>query len=143
MSDDQALQQGAQHIMEIAWQSAQREGLPEGETRAKFMAQLAALVKQGAALLPLGNTVLLIKPLEKGTAEIHTFTTEDGRALVKRYVQAAQLAKQHGVKHIVSYADSPAFVKLAKSSGLPVKISQEPRMQGGQMRPMYRFDLDL
>lgn len=113
-------------------------------TRDDFLRRLAAMVKQGGVLFPVSKgTVLFIKPLQQGVAELHTFTTEDGRALIKGYIQGAKTAKKNGMKHIVSYADSPAFVKLAKSTGLPVKISQTTKMQNGQMRPVYQFDLDL
>lgn len=134
---------GAQ-VAEICWQGAQREGLGDQMSRDQFLARLASLVKQGTILFPVSKgTVLMVKPLQTGTAEIHTFTTEDGRALIKGYIKGAQTAKKMGVKHVVSYADSPAFVKLAKSTGLPVQISQTTRMQNGQMRPVYQFDLDL
>lgn len=141
MNDDPRV---GQQIADVCWRSAQQEGVPQGETQRSFIAKLAKLVKQGAILFPVTQgTVLFIKPTGKGTAEIHTFTVEDGRALIKAYVFGAQVAKKNGVKHITSYADSPAFVKLAKSTGLPVKISQTTKMQNGEMRPMYQFDLEL
>lgn len=141
MADPRAM--GSQ-IAEVCWQGAQREGLPDGMSRDDFLARLATLVKQGAILFPVSKgTVLFIKPLQPGIAELHTFTTEDGRALIRGYVQGAKAAKKNGVTHIVSYADSPAFVKLAQSTGLPVKVSQTTKMQNGQMKPVYQFDLDL
>jgi len=142
MAGDDTAKVGAQ-VADIIWQSAQKEGVPEGMTREQFLGRVAKLVQQGAMLWPIDKTVLMIKPISQGVAEIHTFTTEDGRMLVQRYVQAAQIAKKYNIKHIISYADSPAFVKMAKATGLPVKITQTTKMQNGQMRPMYQFDLDL
>ena len=140
MADERAV--GSQ-MADILWASAQKEGVPPDMTRDKFLGSIGQLIKQGAFLLPYGKTVLMVKPLQQGTAELHTFTTEDGKAVVQAYIAGAKFAKKNGIKHVVSYADSPAFVKYAKQTGLPVKVSQTARMQGGQMQPMYQFDLDL
>jgi hypothetical protein len=140
----QAVQQ-FNETAEILWGSAQKEGLPPGMTRDRYLGAVAQKLKQGTRLAQIGKTVFLLTPIEPLVLELHTSTLEDGKALVQRYVVAAKTAKQHGIKKIISYADSPAFVKLAKATGLPVKITQEPHMDEitGQMKPMYKFELDL
>jgi hypothetical protein len=114
-------------------------------TRDRYLGAVAQKIKSGSALTQIGKTVFLLTPIAPYTLELHTSTIEDGKALVQRYVTAAKTAKQHGIKKIISYADSPAFVKLAQATKLPVKITQEPHMDEitGQMRPMYKFELDL
>jgi hypothetical protein len=143
--DPQQAAQVGSDVMEILWASAQKEGLPQGMTRDRYLGAVAQKIKQGSALTQIGKTVFLLTPIAPYTLELHTSTIEDGKALVQRYVTAAKTAKQHGIKKIISYADSPAFVKLAQATKLPVKITQEPHMDEitGQMKPMYKFELDL
>jgi hypothetical protein len=43
----------------------------------------------------------------------------------------------------VTYSESPAFVKMAKQTGLPVQISQGHQTIGGQKKPVYQFMLSL
>jgi hypothetical protein len=143
--DPQQAAQVGSDVMEILWASAQKEGLPQGMTRDRYLGAVAQKIKSGSALTQIGKTVFLLTPIAPYTLELHTSTIEDGKALVQRYVTAAKTAKQHGIKKIISYADSPAFVKLAQATKLPVKITQEPHMDEitGQMKPMYKFELDL
>jgi hypothetical protein len=94
-------------------------------------------------LLQIGNTVFLLKPLEAGTVEFHTFTTEPIEDLVKRYQAGINTIKQMGFKKAVSYAQSPAFVKIAQQTGLPVQVSQSQMMMGDKMVPAYKFEVNL
>jgi hypothetical protein len=48
-----------------------------------------------------------------------------------------------GFKKAFSYATSPAFVKIAEQTGLPVRTSQTQTMMGDQMVPAYRFEVDI
>jgi len=94
-------------------------------------------------LLQIGNTVFLLQPKEPGTVEFHTFTTEPIEDLVKRYQAGINTLKQMGFKKAVSYAQSPAFVKIAQQTGLPVQVSQSQTMIGGKMVPAYKFEVNL
>jgi hypothetical protein len=106
------------------------------------MQKLAGLVKtKQAKLIQIGNTVFLVKPVAPGIAEFHTFTVEPPESLVKRFQAGAKTLKQMGFKKAVSYAESPAFAKLAQSTGLPVKTTQALNPQ--TKKPVYRFELDL
>jgi hypothetical protein len=105
---------------------------------------LWALVQRGAVrLVQLGNTVFSIIPKGGDTAEFHTFTIEDPQVLVERFKAGANTLKQMGFKQAVTYAESPAFVKMAQQTGLPVKISQGMQTIGGQQKPVYQFILEL
>ncbi len=129
--------------VEIIRQSAGKE-MPPGSDVEKVIQQVAALVKKKAIqLLQIGQTVFLLKPLPDGAVEFHTFTVEPPQELVQRYKAGSNSLKQMGFKKAISYADSPAFAKIAQDTGLPVKTSQVARMVNGQMKPSYKFELDL
>ena len=94
-------------------------------------------------LLQIGNTVFMLKPLPDGTVEFHTFTIESIDDLVKRYQAGINTLKEMGFKKAVSYAQSPAFVKIAQQTGLPVQVSQSQTMMGDKMVPAYKFEVNL
>lgn len=122
--------------VEIIQQSAAKEG----SNPQQLVAQLGELIKRKAVqLLQLGNTVFLLRPQPNGVVELHTFTIESPEKLVQRYKASANSLKQMGFKKVVSYASSPAFVRIARSTGLPIKIGQTAGPQG----QMYTFELDL
>lgn len=143
-SQAQVSQMALKTSAEIIEQSARRE-LP-GQDMTRFMQTLGYMVQtKMVQLLQIGNTVLMLKPLpeQPGTVELHTFTIETPQDLVQRYQAAANSLRQLGFKKVLSYATSPAFVKLADQTGLPIRVSQSQTMVGNQMVPAYRFELDL
>lgn len=105
---------------------------------------LNALVQRGAVrLLQIGNTVFSIIPKGGQTAEFHTFTIESPEQLVERFKAGANSLKQMGFKQAVTYSESPAFVKMAKQTGLPVQVTHGSHTISGQKKPVYQFMLDL
>ena len=129
--------------MEIIQQSAQQEMGDKADVN-QIVNGLAALIQKGAVkLVQIGNSVFTIMPKQAGTVEVHTFTVEAPQTLVERYKSLAKTLKQMGFKTAVTYAESPAFVKIAQQSGLPVKISQGHQTISGQKKPTYQFILDL
>jgi len=126
---------------DIIRQSAEKE---TGGNADQIINALAALVQKGSIkLLRIGDTVFSIMPKQAGTVEFHTFTVEDPETLVKRFKAGVNSLKQMGYKQAVTYAESPAFVKMAKQTGLPVQISQGHQTVGGQKKPVYQFMLSL
>jgi hypothetical protein len=126
---------------DIISQSIQKE---TGQSPEQMIKVLAALVQKGTVkLLRIGDTVFSIMPKQAGSVEFHTFTVEDPQTLVKRFKAGVNSLKQMGYKQAVTYAESPAFVKMAKDTGLPVKISQGHQTIKGQQKPVYQFILDL
>ena len=122
--------------VEIIQQSAAKEGANPQQ----LIAQLGALIQRKAVqLLQLGDTVLLLRPQPNGVVELHTFTIESPEKLIARYKAAANSLKQMGFKKAVTSASSPAFVRIAQSTGLPIRVTQAPGPQGTN----YRFELDL
>lgn len=118
----------------------QRSAAKEGANPQQLIAQLGALIQRKAVqLLQLGNTVFLLRPQQGGVVELHTFTIESPEKLIQRYKASANSLKQMGFKKVITSAQSPAFVKIAKSTGLPVKVTQVQGPQG----VTYQFELDL
>lgn len=92
-------------------------------------------------LLQIGNSVFLIKQTVPGEVEVHTFSAENPQQLVENYKGLAKVLKNQGIKKARSYADSPAYARIAKMSGLPVQVKQTQKMVGNQMKPMYEFEM--
>jgi hypothetical protein len=110
----------------------------------EIMQGVAYMIQNNKAqLLQIGNTVFLLQPKEPGTVEFHTFTVEPPNDLVDRFKAGINSIKQMGFKKAISYATTPAFVKLAKQTGLPVQISQSQQMMGNQMVPAYKFEVSV
>ena len=127
---------------DIIEQSARKEA--PGTDMKRFMQTLGYMVQRKMVqLLQIGNTVFMLKPHQDGSVEFHTFTTEPVDQLVKRYQVGINSLRQMGFKKAYSYATSPAFVKIAEQTGLPVRVTQSQTMQGNKMVPAYRFELDI
>ena len=127
---------------EIIKQSAAKEA--PGMNPDQVLGTLNALVQKGAVkLLQIGNTVFSVMPKGGQTAEFHTFTIESPEKLVDRFKAGANSLKQMGFKQAVTYSESPAFVKMAKDTGLPVKVTKGTQTISGQQKPVYQFMLDL
>lgn len=127
---------------EIIRRSAEKE-LPGQDINA-FMQKMIALVRsKRVQLLQIGNTVFMLQPKGDGSVELHTSTIESPQNLVKRYQAAANSLKQIGYKKVISYATSPAFVKIAEQTGLPVKVEQSQQVIGNKAVPAYKFEVDI
>lgn len=129
---------------EIIQQSAQRES--PGQDMNRFMQTLGYMVQtKMVQLLQIGNTVFMLKPIpqEPGTVEFHTFTIESPQNLVMRYQAGLNSLRQMGYKKATTYATSPAFVKIAEQTGLPVRVTQSQQVIGNQAVPAYKFEVDI
>ena len=127
---------------EIIQRSAEKEA--PGTDMTRFMQGLGYMVQKNMVqLLQIGNTVFMLKPQGDGSVEFHTFTIESPSDLVERYKAGINSLKEMGFKKAFSYATSPAFVKIAEQTGLPVRVTQSQTMQGNQMVPAYRFEVDI
>jgi hypothetical protein len=110
----------------------------------QILAGASEMIKRKRAqLLQIGNTVFLLQQKEPGTVEFHTFTVEPPQKLADRYKSGLNSLRQMGYKKAISYATSPAFVKIAKQTGLPVQVTQSQMMQGNQMVPAYKFEVSI
>lgn len=133
--------QQSQKLLGIIKESVEREG---GGDFGEFMKKLATVVRDpNNKLVMFGNTVFLMKRIKPDTVELHTFSSEPPQNLVAAIQGAAKMLKQQGMKKAVTFGDNPAYVRLAKQTGLPVKVSQGAKVLKGQAKPMYTFELDL
>jgi len=129
---------------EIIQQSAQKE-IP-GQDMNRFMQTLGYMVQTKMVnLLQIGNTVFMLKPIpeEPGTVEFHTFTIESPQNLVMRYQAFHGSLRQLGYKKAKTYATSPAFVKIAEQTGLPIRVTQSQQVIGNKAVPAYKFEVDV
>ena len=129
------------NMFQIIEASARKE-MPNVDPK-RVLSGVAVMTKKGAKLIQIGNTVFLVMPQPDGSAEFHTFTVEPVETLIKRYRAGMNTTKQMGLKKLISYTNKPEFVKIAKDTGLPVKISQSQQMINNQMVPAYKFEVDL
>jgi hypothetical protein len=129
--------------VEIIQKSMQGK-LPPGVSEGQFLNGINFMLKkQGYKLIQIGNSAFLAKPDQAGTVEVHTFSAEKPAQLVQNYVELAKMLKQQGFKKAVSYSSDPGYTKIAKMSGLPVKVTQTVRKEGKEMKPTYQFELEL
>ena len=128
--------------LDIIRQSAQKES-PGADVNKTIVALGTLIDKNVVGLLRLGDTVFMLQPKDPGTVEFHTFTVESPQQLPQRYKEAIPNLKRMGFKKAISYAQSPAFKRIAEQTGVPVKVSQEMRRVGTQMLPYYRFEVDF
>jgi hypothetical protein len=110
----------------------------------QLIGSLGLLLQQpGNKLIQFGNSVFLVMVKAPGEVEVHTFSAETPENLIQNYIKGAAYLKKIGVKKITTYSDNPAFQKVAKSTGLPVKINQTVKQQGGEMKPVYEYVLEF
>lgn len=129
------------NMFQIIEASARKE-MPNIDPR-RVLVGVSAMTKKGAKLVQIGNTVFLVMPQPDGSAEFHTFTVEPVETLIKRYRAGMNTAKEMGFNKLTSYTNKPEFVKIAKDTGLPVKVSQSQQMINKQMVPAYKFEVNL
>ena len=118
--------------------------LAEGINPEEFFFKLASMVKNaGAKLVQINNSVFLVIPKQQEVVEVHIATQESPKAIAKAYSGLAKTLQNQGVKKAYTYSDNPAFQSVAKLTGLNVKISQDTKYIGGQMKPSYVYELEF
>lgn len=136
-----AATQHGQQMLNIIKQSVQREGVTDFED---YLKKLGVVMRDPKnKLVMFGNTVFFLKLKPPATVEMHTFSIDQPMQLVEAFKGVAKLLKNQGIKKALTYADSPAYVKLAKQTGLPVKIGQGAKVIKGVAKPVYTFEMDF
>ena len=109
-----------------------------------FLTKLLTLLKnEKNRLVKVGNTVFLLTDIGNGSVEMHTATSENPEVAIKSFHGLVKLLKSQGMKKIITYADRPAYIEIAKKTGLPWKTSQTTRVTGDQAKPSYSLELEL
>jgi hypothetical protein len=117
--------QEAQEIQDIAYRYFLKESGSEQGAQ-KLMQGLAALVQeQGAKLVHINNLLFLVLVRGKGVIEFHTIGEEQSsKEYANDIVQLTKYVKNIGVKLLYTYAQSRAFDRVARQTGLPIVKTQ-------------------
>lgn len=119
---------------DILWKSAQGK-IPPGTTPGKFFAGVKHILDNGGHLFQIGETVFVLQPRAPGVVQFHMASQEPVQQLVQHFKTGAQHMKKLGAKKVFAITPEPAYARIARMTGLPVKVSRDP--QG------YRLELDL
>lgn len=130
----QQLPAGVTPSTDILWNSLKGQMKP-GTTPGRFFGGIQHLLKQGGHLFQVGKTVFLLQPKAPGVVQFHMASQEPVQQLVQNFRIGAQSMKKLGAKKVFAITNQPAYARLARMTGLPVKVSRDP--QG------YRLELDL
>jgi hypothetical protein len=111
---------------------------------AAVMKALADMIqKKTARLIQFGNTVFWATQKGPGTVDVHIFTEESPKVLVKRIQQAYQWAKDKGFKKITSTLTDGEMMKILKMAGLPYSVQQTTVNDGKQMVPAQIMTMEV
>ena len=125
-------------------ESALRRALPDEEQVGLAQGALVEMLKAPEnKLVHLGNSLFLVMVKAPGQVEVHTFSEETPQALAKNLIDLSKYLKNIGVKRATTYSDDPRFQKISEMTQLPVKVEQSVNMIGTEMRPVYRYTLEL
>ena len=109
-----------------------------------FLTKIMTLLKnEKNRLVKVGNSGFMLTDMGDGSVEMHTATSESPDAAIKSFHGLVKLLKNQGIKKIITYADRPAYIEIAKKTGLPWKTSQTTRVTGDQAKPSYSLELEL
>ena len=118
--------QKKKHLIEIIVQSVAKEA--PGSDPNKTIEVIGKLTQQGARLLQMGNTVLMMQPTGPAEVSVHTFTVDSLPIAVKQWrTFLTKTAPQMGIKKVKSTSNSPAITRLVQQVGVPVQINQTPQ----------------
>ena len=90
-----------------------------------------------------GNTVFWAMQGAPGELDVHVFTEEQPKTLIKRFQQAAQWAKSKGFKKITSTLLESGTAEMVKAAGFPVKITQTTVNMNNRATPAYKMEVGL
>ena len=105
---------------EIITADAQRNGV---DPRLVLGSIKPDLVSKKATLIQSGDSVLVVKMISKGIAELHLFTVEPIRTLIESIKEFISQIKQSGIKTVYGNADNEMILKILESAGVPVMES--------------------
>ena len=108
------------------------------------MKALADMIqKKTARLIQFGNTVFWATQKGPGTIDVHIFTEENPKVMVKRIQQAYQWAKDKGFRKITSTLTDGEMIKILKMAGLPYSVQQTTVNDGKQMIPAQLMTMEV
>ena len=128
-------------LLNIIKQSVEKEGGGDFNT---FIRKLATVLRDpNNKLAQFGNSVFLLKRIQPGTVEVHTFSTEPPPQLVQAFQGLAKFLTNQRMQKAITYAENPAYFAIAQQTGLPVKMGQGAKKLKGVDKPVYTFEVTL
>ena len=115
------LQKPQESALKILTNYFQNRGIPLQQGMAAVQKQIA----EGLKLLQFKNSVMAIKELEQGVAQIHFFTLDTQDKLMEDVAHFVQLLRKAGIHTIYDKDADPVFMQAAQQVG--VKIEQPDR----------------
>lgn len=108
------------------------------------MSAIADMIqKKTARLIQFGNTVFWATQKGPKTIDVHIFTEENPRVLVKRIQQFYEWAKSKGFEKLTSTLTDGETIKILKMTGLPFSTTQTTVNDGKQMVPAYLATMEI
>ena len=133
----------AENTVQTIRESLLRSGNSEEDVNKIMQGVAFAVQDPRTKLVNLGNTVFMVTVTRPGEVEVHTFSNESPQGLVNNFVNLTKYLKNIGVKKASTYSDDGRFRKIAEMTKLPVKISQTTKMVGNQMKPVYKYEMEM
>jgi len=90
----------------------------------KVLAFVASVVQKGKGhIMSAGNSVLLIRNIDKKDAELHLFTQDSPMQLVQSLPHFISIIRKTPVRCVYGKADNPGIVQMLKRLGVKVEHS--------------------
>lgn len=93
------------------------------------------LKDKDAILMQSGNSVLVVKKIGKGAAELHLYTTDNRMAMIKALREFIDRIQKTGLDAIYGKADNPQIIQVLKALGLNVIDSDLPEYNWKSVYP--------
>ena len=120
------------------------DALKEGVDPDSLIYSLGELVKDPYyQLVQFNNTVFLLHMTQPYTIELSLFSDDNIMGIMSSLKQMIAMAKSQGFKKGIAYTDQPVFKDAVKRSNLPIKMTQTVENMGGEMKPVYKFEMDI
>lgn len=94
-------------------------------------------------LVQFNNTLFLLHLTAPYTVEINLFSADNIMGIMSALKQMIQMLKNQGFKKLIGHTDESIYKTTVERSKLPFKITQTVQQMGDEMKPVYRFEMDL
>lgn len=139
----EAGQGGRKRASEIIQDDLMRQTGNQKAVAAYMNALYSLIQKKIARPVQFGNTVFLATQKGPGWIDVHIFTEDSPKTLVKRFQQAYQWAKSSGFTKVTSILTDGGTPHLVKAAGLPITLKQTTINDGQKMTPAYEMTMEV
>jgi hypothetical protein len=115
-----------------------------GHNPEEFVKKVHGIIRQrGGKIFQVGNVAFMLIPEGEGTAEVVVLNPGGARQLMESIQGMLKVGKNLGLKKVHFYTDNRAHEKMFKASNLNYTMSQSMKNMGGEMKPMYVFEVNV